>query len=166
MEKSRYFKLEHYTTCINDTDFVDFHNFKVGFLDNVFTINSDVIVKETISEQLQLEVTVDRCETNRAQCESFDQLVIKNLCEKLDNTPFGQEFKAKVKPNLKCPIKKGNYTIEKCSLDLNLISHLPLDGFRWAVWLRIWDVSERPKKILITCLEGQVRVMLNSRRKT
>lgn len=115
---------------------------------------------------LQVEVIVDRCQINRAQCENFEQLVIKDLCEKLLTSTVASAFVRKVKPTIICPVKAGNYRLTDGNLDLNLIAHLPLDGFRWAVMVKIWDVSERPKKVMVTCVEGQVRVMLNSRRRT
>lgn len=111
-----------------------------------------------------MEVIVDRCQINRAHCESFEQLVIKDLCEKFLSSSL--DFVKKIEPPLVCPIKVGDYRMTEGKIDLNLIAHLPLDGFRWAVWIKIWDVSERPKKNLVFCVEGQVRVMLNSRRKT
>lgn len=115
---------------------------------------------------IKLEIVVDRCQINRAQCENFDQIVIKDLCEKLSSSSIGEEFGSKVTPTLECPIKVGKYKLTDGVLDLNMLAHLPLDGFRWAVWIKVWDVSERPKKVMVTCIEGQVRVMLNSRRRT
>lgn len=184
MTKARYFKLEQYNLCSNETDLVELGNFTVTFIDNVFKISCIMNVKQDLREHLQvslffknhllvfltlapfqLEVTVDRCQINRAQCESFEQLVVKDLCEKLFVSSVSVDFVDKITPPLRCPIKVGSYLLNEGKLDLNLIAHLPLDGFRWAVSVKIWDVSDRPKKTLISCVEGQVRVMLNSRRR-
>lgn len=54
MTKTRYFKLEQYSLCSNETELVDLKNFTINFEDNVFKISCVLSVKQDLKEHLQV----------------------------------------------------------------------------------------------------------------
>lgn len=129
-------------------------------------ILANITVNEDLSDEIQLELTADRCQISHDTCELFESIVLKDVCSRLPITRIGKDFISAVRPPVtNCPLVKGNYYFENLSIDLNCFSILPIENYRWLIKLQEFDMVDRPNKKLVFCVIGQIRVMLNGGRR-
>ena len=70
-----------------------------------------------------------------------------------------------IKPKLECPIKPGNYTLDRTSLDFTVLRMFPIEGHVWVLTGKIisFDKESRTKKVVM-CLNAEVKVTAGTRR--
>lgn len=63
-----------------------------------------------------MELTATRCNLDRSQCEQYDKLYIKKLCnmfEQEKGSVFGTSILKNIEPSLSCPLKQVTNSICK-----------------------------------------------------
>ncbi len=64
-------------------------------------------IDEDISENLELDLNVTRCDVDKKNCEHFERLIFSSVCGKLGSAGmFGAGFVKGMSPPLTCPLKK------------------------------------------------------------
>lgn len=145
---------------------VKFANLSFPFANNFIHILANLSVTEDLSEELQLELSADRCQISRDTCEPFESFTLKDLCARFHSTNIGKYFLSNMRPVVTgCPIKKANYYLEECYINLNLFSYLPIENHRWIIKVEVFDMIDRPNRKLAICIIGQLRVMLTGGRR-
>ena len=76
------------------------------------------------------------------------------MCQKLKD-PLSIYSKAfsEIKPPIACPIKVGNYSMMESSVDLSMITGLPIDGHIWVVGIK-WMSGEKT----VLCLDNETKI--------
>jgi hypothetical protein len=76
------------------------------------------------------------------------------MCQKFKETKaFYSDIVQAFRPPLLCPIKPGNYTTSDTTVNLDLVSRLPLNGYRWLVTFKLISGSSTKKVAL--CLDSE-----------
>lgn len=169
-QKSKYFKLERVSPCQNviEESIIDFSNISAKIQGQILYFSGTITVREELSPPLQTEMFMTRCNQNIAgRCENFNNFTVTDFCTIMhDKEIFGMEFIDNFEPEVRCPVKKGVYDVEKVSVPLEAVIGLPLEGFRW-IWrvtffhMEIQDEDEVEKEFQ-GCVEAQLRVMVSS----
>lgn len=125
---------------------------------NKFIVTGTIVTKENITGGLKLYMDVNRCTLDLSHCEQYDRVVIPNLCDKInDKTSFWAPMTKAIRPRMKCPITTGSYTVQNGTFDLNLISRMPIEGYRWTAKNRI-VVGPKKNERNLFCGEFDVSV--------
>lgn len=94
---------------------------------------------------LELWVEINRCDIAMKNCEKFPTQKFNRLCQRLtDTNTFYYGAVSTVEPKLACPLRAQRYTSTNSTLDLSVISMLPLSG---SVFMgKMWVMSGEGKK--------------------
>lgn len=139
---------------------------------NKFIVKGTIVIRENITNNIRLSMDVTRCNLDMSHCEQFDKVVIPKLCDKInDKSSLWAPMTKAIRPRMKCPIHIGEYEIQSGTFDLNLVSRMNIEGFRWIVKNRILHRQGDKKKTsshnqdrILFCLEGDVSVTAAKRR--
>lgn len=147
----------------NMTIYIDSFDLKSPSL-NKFIISGTILMRENITSGLKLYMEVNRCSLDLSDCEKYDRVVIPNLCDKInDKASFWAPLTKAIRPRMKCPISIGNYTVNNGSFDLNMVSRLPIEGYRWIVRARIVQGPKKKERDLF-CADVDVTVTVSKRK--
>lgn len=125
---------------------------------NKFIVTGTIVAKENITGGLKLYMNVNRCTLDLSHCEQYDRVVIPNLCDKInDRTSFWAPLTKAIRPRMKCPVTVGDYIVNNGTFDMNLISRMPIEGFRWIVKNRIVNGAKKNERVLF-CSDMDVSV--------
>lgn len=130
-------------------------------VNNQVVMSGNITVTEEISGNLDFVLENNRCNLDLTKCEQEPNLNINEVCKKLKqkNVFYSIMFEA-IKPPLACPIQPGNYTVEKFSIDLSLVSMLPIDGYIWIVNFKlVSSVKGNRTKQIVACINSEVKVV-------
>lgn len=132
---------------------------------NKFLITGDIKIRENITGDLKLVMEVSRCTLDMSHCEKYDRLVVPKLCDKInDKSSLWAPMTKMIKPRIKCPLILGEHVIKNGTFDLNLVSRLPIDGFRWIVSNRVIYAEKSRQNRTLLCVDGDVSVTASKRR--
>lgn len=71
---------------------------------------------------------------------------------------------AQIKPQIDCPLMPGEYTLTNGTFDLAMLSSLPLDGYKWMVYMKVLAEKKIRGKKLVSCFLSRVFVTLGKKR--
>lgn len=112
------------------------------------------IRNSTVLHNLKIRVAAKRCDFNMTHCESYDQLIIRDVCRILDlENQLWTDFMKHAEPKFKCPIKQS-IKIQNATIDLGYISYLPFDGYTWFFSIKAYRISgikSRRRKQMLYC---------------
>lgn len=112
---------------------VDF-NVSNSNIENKISLSGRMSVSEEIAGELDLVLEVNKCTLDMKNCEKSATVNVREICKKFkDKNAFYYSVFSSIKPQLQCPIKAGNYSSEQSTIELSMISLLPLDGYIWLV---------------------------------
>ena len=113
---------------------------------------------------LALEFT--RCSLDLKFCEKWKNVNVKEMCAKfVDKNMFFADVMNAIKPKLECPIKAGNYTLDRTSLVFTALRMFPMEGHVWVITGKfISFVKESKTKKVILCMNGEVKVTTGTKR--
>ena len=122
-------------------------------------------VTEEVPGDLNLVVESNKCDLEMKSCVKYNTFNIGGVCQKfLDKKEFYSDVLSSITPPLKCPIKVGNYTLDERTLDLRIISFLPLDGYIWVNSYKLVSSQKgKPKKVIL-CLNAEIKIMRTNKR--
>lgn len=119
---------------------------------NKFIITGTIQINEKIPGALKLYMHVNRCSLDLSHCEQYDRVVIPNLCDKInDKSSMWAPMTKNIRPRMKCPISIGSYVVHNGTFDLNPVSRLPIEGYRWIVKNRIVMGPKKSERELFCC---------------
>lgn len=82
----------------------------------------------------------------------------KDMCSKFID-PLYASFFSRIQPPLKCPIAALNYTLLESTLDLTVVTFLPIDGFNIINSLKLVSIENGgKKKKVIFCLNSETKI--------
>lgn len=117
-----------------------------------FSMNLNV--QEEVHGPLEMILVANRCDLKKERCGHFQDLKITQMCQKLVDpySPFSKAF-ADIKPPITCPIKVGNYSMIESSIDLSMITGLPIEGHLWVVDIK-WVTGDKT----ILCIDNETKI--------
>lgn len=131
---------------------------------NKFIVTGTIQINENITSGLKLYMDVNRCNLDLSHCEQYDRVVIPNLCDKInDKSSFWAPMTKTIRPRMKCPVSVGSYIVNNGTFDLNLVSRMPIEGYRWIVKNRIVQGAKKKERELFCC-EFDVSVTVAKKR--
>lgn len=134
---------------------------------NVVTLSGYVNVKQDIQGDMELVLESNRCTFDMKTCEKFPSPTIRELCRKFNTkNAFYSSFFDNIKPTVKCPLKAGNYTINKTKLDLSPIYALPLDGYVWISKIKVLAKDKNNKKRIEMCMNTETKIIRTNVKRT
>lgn len=147
---------------------------------NKYFVEGDLNFKETLSSPMevlvfrrclvhltniqyifQFQAIAQRCNMDRSQCEHFNTFLLPNICNVFDQkNKVWSEIMAHAQPKLKCPVKDRIVRIVNATIDYSILAHLPLDGYIWIVYMKIFKplANVRHKKRLILCTISEYNI--------
>lgn len=133
---------------------------------NKFIVTGLITLKENFTGGLKLYMDVTRCSLDLSHCEQYDRVVIPNLCDKInDKSSVWAPMTKAIRPRMKCPLKTGSYVVNNGTFDLNLVSRLPIEGYRWIVKNRIVHGPKKSERLVFCCeLDVSITVKKRARR--
>lgn len=126
-----------------------------GFLD---------VVRE-IFGPLELWVDINRCDIAMKNCEKLPTQKFNRLCHRLtDKKTFYYGAVSTVEPKLACPLRVHRYVSTNSTIDLTMISMLPLSG---SVFIgKMWMMSGEGKKSeMVQCATIELMIVRAKARK-
>lgn len=127
---------------------------------NKMAVRGSIVVTEEIRGGIDFVMEISRCNLDMKICEKYDNVNVKGMCKKfVDKTAFYSAALESIHPQLKCPIKPGNYTAH-VDIDLNLFSIFPIEGFVWITTFKMvaTDKGSKTKKI-VCCLNSETKIV-------
>jgi hypothetical protein len=125
------------------------------------TFDGQLLVSATVTGPLDLEIQTSRCTLEMKDCAYYDKITIPQICKKLlDQGAFWTPFLDNFQPSLTCPIKKGGYVLNNATLYLDIVSKLPIHGYRWLPVIRF--ISKGTTKF---CIAAEVAITMGRLRK-
>lgn len=121
---------------------------------NKVNFSMNLNVQEEVHGPLEIILVANRCDLKQKHCGHFQDIKITQMCQKLED-PYSQFSKALagIKPTITCPIKVGNYSMMESSIDLSMITGLPIDGHMWVVEIK-WMSGDKT----ILCLDNETKI--------
>ena len=123
-------------------------------------------VSQDILGDIDLVIESSHCSLDLTKCEKFNNINIKGMCDKFkdENAVYSNMFTS-IRPKFECPIKAGNYTLDKTPFDLKLVSMFPLAGYVWVVTFK-FVVPEKGKKTkkIVFCLMSETKIIRANRK--
>lgn len=109
----------------------------------VFFSGTCVIPKD-VPGPIEATADISRCDVSMKQCENYPNIRIQGLCQMLKHTEaFYYNILSKIEPQIKCPVKAGNYVVNNSSIDLSAIAFIPMSGSVWLATLKIFSGKNR-----------------------
>jgi hypothetical protein len=109
-------------------------------------------VAEDVDGPLDLSIVTKKCSQKGKNCIPLPETTIESLCDKLsDRNAFWTKFVDDITPRLGCPVKKGTYTFNNATLDLNVIKGMPLEGYQFHTTFR---VTAGDAKKVVFCVDS------------
>lgn len=121
-------------------------------------ISAEITIKNKIDATLQFDIFASRCSMDMKDCFKFSTTPpFGNLCSMfVEKGAYYTKIFENIKPEWKCPLQPGNYTMRKTFIDLSVVSFLPLDGSIWMTTFKILD--EKSKKVIM-CINSETKIV-------
>lgn len=131
---------------------------------NFYRFNGNFTVEEGILGPLTLILTTHRCDMALSDCEPFQVFRFTQICQQLLKkgalwAPLVKSFH----PTIRCPVVPGNYTFVDGSLDFSMLNGLPLDGYRWYAYFRVYSLEKTPSKQVL-CIKALATITVSKKR--
>ena len=70
------------------------------------------------------------------------------------------DFIERSQPKIRCPFKPPLIKTMNATVDLGMVSHLPLDGYNWLIALKLFKpmANNRHKKTLVFCIISEATI--------
>lgn len=133
---------------------------------NMLTMSGMITANEEVSGEIEFSIDANKCSMDMKICEKYPGVTVREMCKKFKTKgAFYSSTFLSMKPPMQCPIKPGNYTMGDISIDLSVLSVLPLDGYIWVVNFKFLSVDgvQKTKKIAM-CLNSETKISRTSRR--
>lgn len=129
-------------------------------------ISGQAVVAEEIRGDVDFISETSRCTVDMKSCGKHLTYRSKNVCEALKaKNAFYSDLLGSFKPAVECPIKAGNYSLQKMTFDLKYFQVFPIEGYVYSVVFK-WLQKSQPNKTekIIMCLHLDVKVELVNKR--
>lgn len=125
---------------------------------NALKYSGYISVTEEVKGEIDLSMEVNKCTLDMKTCDKENNMNFRELCKKFDDkNAFFSSVLENIKPQLKCPIMPGNYTIGESFMDMSIIKYIPLDGFVWVATLRLMTGGKHKK--IAMCLNTETKII-------
>lgn len=123
-------------------------------------VSARASVSEDITGDFDFVSESSRCTVDMKSCGKHLTYRAKNVCDalKVKNAFYSDIFNS-FNPSVKCPIKAGNYTLQKATFDLKYFQVFPIDGYVYSVtfkWLQISQPNNTERTLM--CMKFDVKV--------
>lgn len=131
----------------------------------MFTVSGTFNITDTIKKPMEIHIITRKCDVKSNGCEFNSESRIPGVCTLLMDSPFMKSPIANdIVPRFKCPVEKGHYTINT-TVPLQQFTKFPIDtSKKWKVRLALYENLSSTKSRLIACIDGLIRIMLQSNR--
>lgn len=166
---NREFKIQKWKNCReNALGYLNISFAKTNI--NKVTFSVAVELSENIDGDLVLIFEVNRCSLDMKTCQFYNRRNFYQLCDLMNGESFfGLEnlFKS-VKPQPVChPVRSNTYVSPEATIDLSVLSYLPLDGFVWLFSINVVEKATEGKlKKNIGCASFEVKVVRTRKNET
>lgn len=130
--------------------------FKSGI--NKFDISGEFQVKEKVDGKLQFTIETVKCSMDLKECQRYVLPVsFDDICEMFERKMrfYTLTFESVVPP-FKCPLKPGIHIMSRSTIDLGIVSLLPLDG---SMWVTTFKIIEKNTKKMVMCLNSETKII-------
>lgn len=127
-------------------------------IDGIEISGGSILVKQKIDGNMELEISAAKCSLDMKDCFKFTATPpFSNLCGNFEHrgTFYSKIFES-ISPPWKCPIAPGNYTMQKTTVDLSIVSMFPLDG---SVWITTFKFTDEKSKKIYMCLNSETKIL-------
>lgn len=126
---------------------------------NKITMSGSIVVSQQVSGQIDLVLESNKCSFDMKSCEKLTTINIKDMCKKFKDALYSSAFSS-IQPPLECPIKPGNYTIKDSTIELSMVSLLPIDGFVYVTSIKLVSSENGGKtKRIVFCLNSEMKIV-------
>lgn len=127
-----------------------------GFSNKLFYSGS-VDVSEVVTGPLELTAFVNRCDFSMKNCEKYPSVKMSSLCQKLqDKGMFFYDIIKNMVPAIECPIQPQIYTSRNSSVDLSVLSFIPMSQSLWLTTIKIFSGKN---KTLALCTIANMKIV-------
>ena len=122
-----------------------------------------------ISGDLTVSLEFTRCSLDLKFCEKWRNVNVKEICAMFveNKKVYGVVLNVVnvIKPKLECPIKSGNYTLDRTSLDFTALRMFPIEDHVWVITSKFisFDKVSKTKKV-VSCMNTEVKITTGTRR--
>lgn len=144
-------------------------NVSYYFNKNLLKFKGSFNVKEVLEDPIEHSFVLWKCKSINDRCELFTNSSSPDLCDiiegKKENMKLAfDNFFPKIKPKITCPIQPGVYDVNDATMNLDSISHLPIEGNLWHLEVFMIQRKEEEEIRMVGCLDTHIRVFLGSSR--
>lgn len=131
---------------------------------DTFLANGHVMIFEQLPVNIELDISLTRCNFDYTGCSKFGSIKFPRICEKSTvKTSVAYQIATSIKPTPRCPVQPGNYEIKTNSkFLLDTFLSLPTDGYLWKAILIFYEKRGLKRVRPIACLNADL--IANSKR--
>lgn len=127
---------------------------------NSAIVSAHVSVNEEIIGDIDFVSLTNRCTVDMKTCGKHLTFRSKHVCDalKVENAFYSDIFNS-FSPSIECPIKAGNYTLQKTVFDLKYFQIFPIEGYVYSVIFKWLQVNKTERTIMCVQLDVKVEVI-------
>lgn len=162
--------MERLSICENDSFLpISMQNVSYYFSRNLLKFKGFITVKEIVEIPIEHSYFLWKCLSINDRCEIFTNSSTPEICDMLEGKEEKpilafEKFFSMIKPKVTCPIQPGSYDLSDSVINLDFISHLPIEGNLWHLEVFLLRRKEEEEDQMIACLDSYIRVFLGSSR--
>jgi hypothetical protein len=131
---------------------------------DTFLATGRLIITEKLPMNIELDVSLTRCNLDNTGCNRYGAINFPRICEKSTvKTSIAYQIANGIHPVPKCPIQPGIYEIQNDSkFLLNTFLSLPTDGYLWKTKLIFYEKRGLKRVRPLACFSADL--ISNSKR--
>lgn len=141
-------------------------NMKTIYANDTMFMSGTFEVLHELPMNMELELTLTRCNIDGSGCFLFDKIIFSRICEKmLTKTSVASKIITGIHPVPHCPIAVGfYYMMNDATFSIDMFKMLPLEGYLWRARYTFYEKRSAKRVRALACLELDVIVVTVSHR--
>lgn len=151
----------------NETYPVKVSDMRALYQNDTIFLNGKIEILEVMPMNIEMEMTVMRCNLDLTGCYLFEKIVFSRICEKMKiKTSIAFKILSGIHPAPHCPIAKGTYEMMNDSkFSMETFKILPLEGYLWNSRNVFYEKIGAKRVRSLACLEYDITVNVAHRTK-
>jgi hypothetical protein len=140
---------------------------KAVFANDSAFLSGKIEILEQLPVNMEMELTLTRCNLDSTGCNFFDKLVFSRICEKMKaKTSIASKIVSGIHPTPQCPVAIGLYDMMNDSMfSVDMFKLLPLEGYLWRTRYVFYEKNGAKRVRPLACVEYDTSVVTRRTRR-
>lgn len=143
-------------------------NLEVSASNDSFLFSGNIEIFEKLPMNMEVEISITRCNLDGSGCAFFDKIAYSRICEKMNaKTSVAYKIANGIFPHPECPVSVGSYTmLNDSKYSFEMFKSLPVEGYLWRTRNTFFEKKGNKRVKKLACIEYDVAVMNKVVRRT